>query len=105
VFDLANELKGLNKKYAEILHNKAIWYFQSFTYKVVGARILEKNFFYKLVKENRQAVSFYIQFTSLLSKLLIHPTVGFLLSIMLKPLYVMKNRIKYYINPKQDWSY
>lgn len=105
VYELANEIEGLNKKYADILHNKAIWYFQSFTYKVVGANISEKKKFYQLIKANKGVVSYFIRFTTLKEKILIHPFLGFFLSVILKPFYILKNRLKYRNNPKQDWCY
>ncbi len=105
VYDLANEIEGLNKKYADILYKKAIWYFQSFTYKVVGAKISEKKKFYQMIKANKNVVLYFIQFTSLKEKILIHPFLGFFLSVILKPFYILKNRLKYRNNPKQDWCY
>lgn len=105
VFDFAEEIKETNKKYTDILHKKAIWYFQSFTYKVVGAKLFEKKKFYKLVKENKETVSTYMQLTSMVARTLIHPLIGLPLTMFLKPFYILKIRIKNRVKPKQDWSY
>lgn len=103
VLDLSKKIKKNNENYSERLFNKAIWYFESFSYKVVGASLTEKFNFYKLIRKNKKYVNSLIKLTPWYFQLLAQPIPGMIFSNILKPIYLIKNRLK--DKQKQDWCY
>lgn len=105
VLDLAKELKQLDSKVSHILYSTAIWYFKSFTYKVIASSIREKKEFYKLVSRNIKQVKSALEITSFYERILANPYSGLFLTILLKPLYLLRKKIKQKNKVLQDWCY
>lgn len=93
VLDLSNALKNTDKNLSDILHRKAIWYFESFSYKVIAATVSEKVKFYKLIHKNKVFLKDKMSLTAWYIKLFSNEYLGFVLSIIAKPIYLLKNRI------------
>jgi glycosyltransferase involved in cell wall biosynthesis len=105
VLDLADDLSEKYKEFSEILHKTAIWYFESFTYKIVAATLKEKRIFYSLMSSNSLQLSEELKMTAWYVQLLAKPIWGLFFSIILKPFYLLKRKIKNRNTPKQDWCY
>ena len=105
VLELSIDLKNKDKEFSNTLYRKAIWYFESFSYKVVASSIKEKRVFYSLLSKNSESVNEMISLTSWYIKLLAKPHLGFLCAIILKPFYRLNKKIKNRNKSKQDWSY
>lgn len=105
VLDLADDLSEKYKEFSEILHRTAIWYFESFTYKIVAATLKEKRIFYSLMCINSIQLSKKLKMTAWYVQLLAKPILGLYFSIILKPFYLLRRKIKNRNTPKQDWCY
>jgi Glycosyltransferases involved in cell wall biogenesis len=103
VLELSEELKNKEKEFSEALYHKAIWYFESFSYKVIASSFKEKKVFYSLILKNKKSIANMIDKTTWYINLLANPYVGFVCVVILKPFYLLKKRIKN--KPQQDWCY
>ena len=100
-FKAGGELNEFAKRIAEkdkIISNylirKSIWYYDSFALQLIKTSTKEKRNFYKLVNANKDFLKDKVQQASQLTKLLLIPYLGFCLSVIAKPLYLLKNKIK-----------
>lgn len=105
VLDLSESIKNDYVFFSNILATKAVWYFQSFTYKIIPASNKEKKVFYRLIKENNLLVKQMLTNTAWYIKILADPNFGLLFSTILKPIYLLKRKIKNFKKPRQEWSY
>lgn len=105
VLDLADDLSEKYKEFSEILHKTAIWYFESFTYKIIAASLNEKRIFYSLMSSNSIQLSEKLKMTAWYVQLLAKPIWGLFFSIILKPFYLLKRKIKNMNKPQQEWCY
>jgi glycosyltransferase involved in cell wall biosynthesis len=105
VLELSELIKVEYNEYSQILERIAGWYFKSFSYKIIYASLKEKKTFYALVNANKNLVSNSISFTNSVYKLLVHPFTGIIITIFLKPLYLLKRKIKNRNKLPQDWCY
>ena len=69
-------------------------YLKSFTYTITPAIRKEKKIFYSLVKKNWNRIQPNIQLVPLYVRLLLHPKIGLFLTVLLKPMFIMKQVFK-----------
>jgi len=105
VLNLADNLSEEYREFSEILHKTAIWYFESFTYKIIAASLNEKRIFYSLMSSNSLQLSEELKMTAWYVQLLAKPLWGLFFSIILKPVYLLKRKIKNKNKPQQEWCY
>jgi len=105
VLELSKNLKDGHKEFSVALYKKAIWYFESFSYKVVATTYKEKRVFYSLLSKNKKTNKDLIVLTSWYIRLLSLPHIGFLCSIVLRPFYQLKRLIKYKNKTQESWCY
>ena len=94
VLELSEQLKPIDKLFSDILYKRAIGYFKGFSYKIVATSISEKRIFYTLVSKNRNLIDRLSKLTPFYISLLVDKRFGFLLVLLLKPFYLVKNIIK-----------
>lgn len=97
VLDLSKELEGT--KESKSLYQQALWYFRSFTYKVVAMPIDEKRTFYNLVRENWSSVKTLVDLCPAYVRFLANPQIGFVFTSILKPAFRIKHLLK-----KKDYA-
>jgi glycosyltransferase involved in cell wall biosynthesis len=105
VLDLAIEIKEIYPDFSVELFKMAKWYFNGFAPKLIGASFKEKMVFYKLLKDNFSTIHLLEIYLNNYSKLLLNNRIGFILSVLIKPLYLIKRKIKTARKPKQEWCY
>lgn len=69
-------------------------YLKSFTYTITPAIWKEKKIFYSLVKKNWNRIQPNIQLVPLYVRLLLYPKIGLFLTVLLKPLFIIKQMLK-----------
>lgn len=94
LYCFADEFKVMDGAIASDLLQKSHWYFNSFSKPLALSTIREKQRFFNLVKQNRRQIKEITPFLSFKNKLLIKPVLGFALAVLMKPLYLFKQKLK-----------
>lgn len=105
VLDLAKKIEQTHPDFSIQLSQMAIWYFNGFTTKIIGASMKEKINFYAALKANQILVKSSKHFLNPLSLLLTDRLAGILISTILKPAYLFKKMVIDKNKNKQKWSY
>ena len=89
VGEFADEIKNKFPEIAERLYKMKNWYYNTFWLPIIKTNRKEKQNFYKLIKQNpidKKGLTF-------LSKLFIVSNIGYYLSLISKPIYLIKKKI------------
>ena len=94
LFHFSKEFELYDKNIAQNLENKSYWYFNSFTKPLSLSLLREKHKFYALVKNNKALLNQITPFLNSRNKLLLKPFFGIYFSSLIKPLYLLKLKLK-----------
>lgn len=104
VYELAQLLKNTYPYFYNVLNNRSIWYFNDFAHKIIAASLKEKLIFYKLVSVNKLIDVELFRYLKFISRILLLPGAGLLLSIIMNPFYYIKNNILLR-RKRKEWCY
>lgn len=94
LFSFSQEFKDIEQEIANDLEKKSIWYFNSFVKPLSLTNFIEKRLFFKLVRKNKELIEKIYPYLSRRSRLIINPILGLIISIALKPAYMLKESKK-----------
>lgn len=94
VEEFATDIKERDAYISDVLINKASWYYNSFVLKLIKTSIKEKCYFYELVRNNNLLVDGKRTYLSRFSCIVLIPVVGLLITVFLKPIYLLKKKLQ-----------
>lgn len=94
LFSFSQEFKEVELGIANDLEGKSIWYFNFFVKPLSLANFVEKILFYKLVRENKELIEKIYPYLNRRSRFIINPILGLIVSIALKPVFILKEKRK-----------
>jgi len=93
----SKEIEQKDKRISEILYKKSIWYFNSFTPKLLSALVEQKREFFRLVTNNKTVIEpIYSYITGINYFLIRYPKIGLYVTLIISPLYKLKLYLKKY---------
>jgi hypothetical protein len=94
VYNLSERLKDIDLSISQTLNRKSKDYYKSFARKVILAPLKEKIRFYSLLKENKKIVKDKITHSSFLAKIVSLSYIGLLFTVVVKPIYFLRIKLK-----------
>lgn len=105
VLDLAKKIEQTHPDFSIQLSQMAIWYFNGFTTKIIGASMKEKINFYNECRKNTALLNTARNYLKPISLILSKSFIGIIVATLLKPSYIFKKKVIDRNKKKQEWCY
>ena len=94
LIELNNKIKTLSPKYCNIFDRQVQKFCNQFIFDLLKTNMIEKKSFFNLISINKRELELLICKMNYLNKFICkHPKIGFLITIIISPLYLLKRRI------------